>query len=149
MKTRGSGHFVNVTSAASLVGFRAALAYGSARWAVRGFSQYLRADLASLGIGVTLINAAEISDTDYFKNAEGKAGSESQSRIPWLFQSGIVRALSFTSQQTAVASLRAVEQGVHEAFIPFHLLVGVDWINRVMPDLMHGLLRLGSNGKRQ
>lgn len=148
MTTRGSGHIVNITSAASLAGFRGAISYGTARWAMRGFSQYLRADLANLGIGVTLINAAEIGDTAYFSNQEGKAGQASQARIPWLFSSSLVKQLSYNSQQTATAALRAVEQGTHEAMIPLQLLVGVDWINRVMPDLLHFALRIGSAGRR-
>jgi uncharacterized protein len=148
MIARGSGHIVNVTSAASLAGFRGAISYGTARWAMRGFSQYLRADLADLGIGVTLINAAEIGDTAYFNNAEGKAGQASHERIPSLFRLGVVQLLSYNSQQTATASLRAVEQGTHEATIPLHLLAGVDWINRLMPDLFHFMLRMGSAGRR-
>ena len=148
MAARGSGHIVNVTSAASLAGFRGAVSYGTARWAMRGFSQYLRADLQKLGVGVTLINAAEIGDTAYFSDNAGKAGQESHQRIPSLFQLGLVKRLSYNSQQTATAALRAVEQGTHEALIPFHLLVGVDWINRVVPDVFHALLRLGPAGRR-
>jgi short-subunit dehydrogenase len=148
MAARGSGHIVNVTSAASLVGFRGAVSYGTARWAMRGFSQYLRADLAKLGIGVTLINAAEIGDTEYFSNEAGKAGGQSHQRIPSLFQLSLIQRLSYTSQQTATAALRAVEQGTHEALIPFHLLFGVDWLNRVLPDVFHALLRLGPAGRR-
>ena len=103
MMARRSGHFVNITSAASVVGFRAAISYGTARWAMRGFSQYLRADVADCNIGVTLINAAEIGDTEYFSNTAGKAGDTSHQRIPLLFQLGLVKALSYNSQQTAVA----------------------------------------------
>ncbi|EGB09365.1 hypothetical protein AURANDRAFT_6707, partial [Aureococcus anophagefferens] len=54
-------HVVNVTSAASEVGFRGAVGYATARWAMRGFSRMLAQDLKQLGIGVTHLNAAEIS----------------------------------------------------------------------------------------
>ena len=64
-------HVVNVTSAASEVGFRGAVGYATARWAMRGFSRMLAQDLKQLGIGVTHLNAAEISGTSYFSDAPG------------------------------------------------------------------------------
>ena len=77
-------HVVNVTSAASEVGFRGAVGYATARWAVRGFSRMLAQDLKQLGIGVTHLNAAEISGTSYFSDAPGKAGARAakESEIP-------------------------------------------------------------------
>uniref|UniRef100_A0A7S2TZK3 Ketoreductase domain-containing protein n=1 Tax=Lotharella oceanica TaxID=641309 RepID=A0A7S2TZK3_9EUKA len=58
------GHVLNVTSAASHGGIRGAVGYATARWAMRGFSRNLQQDLRELGIGVTLLNAAEIVGTE-------------------------------------------------------------------------------------
>lgn len=148
MAKRGRGHVMNVTSAASLQGFRGAVVYGTARWAVRGFSLFSRADLAELGIGVTLLNAAEVADTAYFSDAEGKAGSSSHAKIPWLFQLPMVGWMSYDSSETSKAAWAAVESGEYEALVPVWLVAPMALIGRVLPGFLHALLRLGPNGRR-
>lgn len=148
MAERGSGHVLNVTSAASVVGFRGAVTYGTARWAMRGFSQYLRADLAEQGIGVSLLNAAEITGTSYFDNAPGKAGSSSHDRIPWLFHLPIVTAFSGDTHAVARSALSGVERGTHEILFPAILMVPTKLIADLFPELLHASLRLGPNGRR-
>ncbi len=146
MAERGSGHVLNVTSASSIAGFRAAATYGSSRWAMRGLSQYLRADLAEMGIGVTLLNAGEIADTAYF-SAEN-AGAESHGNIPWLFLLPPVRALSYNTARVARVALYAVESGTHESLVPLHLLGPSKLLSDLLPDVLHYSLRLGPNGRR-
>lgn len=55
MRRRGAGHVVNVASAAGLVGFAPLLAYSTSKFAVVGFSQALRAELAPHGVGVSVV----------------------------------------------------------------------------------------------
>lgn len=145
---RGSGHVLNVTSLASLGGYRAAVTYGTARWAIRGFSQYLRADVADLGIGVTLLNAAEITGTSYFDNAPGKAGAESHARLPTLFQLPVVTAFSGDTRSTAKDALNGVEGGTHEVLSPALLTVPAKLFADLFPEAMHHALRFGPNGRR-
>jgi len=146
MLARGSGHVLNVTSLASLGGFRAAVGYGTARWAVRGFSQNLRADLHDAGIGVTLLNAAEIGDTAYF--AADNAGAASHARIPWLFQLPLVRLLSKDSARTASEGLDGIESGTHEVLSPWYMAAPTKLMVDVFPELFHALLRQGESGRR-
>lgn len=148
MAERGSGHIVNVTSVSSLAGFRAAVTYGTARWAMRGFSQYLRADVVDLGIGVTLFNAAEIAGTSYFDNAEGKAGAESHSRIPTLFQTPLVTMFTTDAAQSARVCLAGVETGIHEILHPYVLAVPTLVFVGLLPDAFHHVIRFGSAGRR-
>lgn len=148
MVERGSGHVVNVTSAASIAAFRGAVTYGASRWAVRGYSRYLRADLSDRGVGVTLLNAAEIEDTAYFSDAPGKAGAISRSRIPALFQLGVVRWASYDAAATARAGLDAVERGTHEALVPIGLVTPVRLLAGALPDAVDGLLAMGSAARR-
>ena len=54
MLRRNTGHIVNVSSVGSRFVWPGATAYIAARWAVRGFTEALRADLAGTKIGVTL-----------------------------------------------------------------------------------------------
>jgi NAD(P)-dependent dehydrogenase (short-subunit alcohol dehydrogenase family) len=55
MRTRGSGHVINVTSMTGLVGNPGAGYYAASKFAVEGLSEALRKELAPLGIRVTLI----------------------------------------------------------------------------------------------
>jgi len=141
-------HIVNVTSATSQVGFQGAVGYGAARWAMRGFSRYLARDVKDLGIGVTLLNASEISDTAYFTNAPGKAGKESHNNIPTMFAIIPKLGLKLTSADVAVATIGAVEQGWKEVHVPGYLILGFKMVNDIAPDFAEFLISLGPNGSR-
>jgi NADP-dependent 3-hydroxy acid dehydrogenase YdfG len=53
-----TGHIVNISSLGSRFVWRGPAAYLAAPWAVRGFTEALRADLDGTGIGVTLYESA-------------------------------------------------------------------------------------------
>ncbi|GAB4150422.1 MAG: SDR family oxidoreductase [Candidatus Promineifilaceae bacterium] len=108
MLARNSGHILNVTSVASYAAWPGATGYIAARWAMRGFTLGLRADLHRTRIGVTLFAAGKV-DTPYFTRNPG-----SEERIPGL--SRIVPTLS--SAQVAAAIVRAVQQERHEVIVP-------------------------------
>lgn len=55
MRKQGRGRIVNVASAAGEVGFSSLLAYTTAKFAVVGFSQALRAELEAGGVGVSVV----------------------------------------------------------------------------------------------
>jgi 3-dehydrosphinganine reductase len=55
MLQRGSGHIVNICSEAAFMGVYGYTAYGDAKYAVRGFSDALRAEMKPLGIGVSIV----------------------------------------------------------------------------------------------
>ena len=109
MLARRSGHVVNVTSPASYFSFAGAAAYDAARWAMRGFSGALRADLRGTGIGVTLLVAAKVSST-YWENNPG-----SEARVPGI--SALYPTL--TPEEVGRAILRAVERRRAVVAVPF------------------------------
>jgi short-subunit dehydrogenase len=76
MTVRGSGHIVNLTSDASFLPKGNALAYSAARYALRGFSEALRADLVDTGVSVSLAVFGKVAST-YWENNPG-----SEERIP-------------------------------------------------------------------
>ncbi len=76
MLKRNSGHIVNISSVASRFVWPGATAYIAARWAVKGFTEALRSDLADTGIGVTLYESAAVK-SNYWEHNPG-----SQERIP-------------------------------------------------------------------
>ncbi len=55
MIARGSGHIVNISSLAAALGIYGYTAYAPSKFAVRGFSEALRAELKPLGIIVSLV----------------------------------------------------------------------------------------------
>jgi short-subunit dehydrogenase len=122
MRRRGSGHIVNVTSAAAYVGMRGATGYSAARWAVRGFTAALRSDLAGSGIGVTLIAPGKVA-TPYFEHNPG-----SEERIP-----AITRLYpTLTVEQVARSVVRAVERRRREVVEPFLLRLTLV-LHRIVP----------------
>jgi 3-dehydrosphinganine reductase len=54
MIARGSGHIVNLSSGAGYLGVFGYTAYGATKYAVRGFSDALRAEMKPLGIRVSI-----------------------------------------------------------------------------------------------
>jgi short-subunit dehydrogenase len=76
MRTRNSGHIVNVSSVASRFVWPGATAYIAARWAIRGLTEALRADLYGSHIGVTLYESGAV-ETPYWAHNPG-----SRERIP-------------------------------------------------------------------
>jgi 3-dehydrosphinganine reductase len=55
MLERGSGHIVNIASGAGFIGLFGYTAYGATKYAIRGFSDVLRAEVKPLGIHVSVV----------------------------------------------------------------------------------------------
>lgn len=108
MLARRFGWIVNITTPVAYVPWAGAIGYAGARWAVRGFTEALRADLRGTGIGVSLVVPGKVS-SDYFAHNPG-----AEQRIPWI--SRLVRTL--TPEQTANAIADAVEHERGEVFAP-------------------------------
>src|SRR5262249_44223087 len=68
MRARNSGHIVNISSVGSRFAWPGATAYIAARWAIRGLTQALRADLHGCRVGVTLYESAEIESPYWARN---------------------------------------------------------------------------------
>jgi uncharacterized protein len=111
MLRRKSGHIVNVTSMASFVSWPGAAGYTAARWAMRGFTEALRAELYGTGINVTLLIPGYVR-TAYFEHNPG-----AEERIPKMARS----IPDLTAEQVADAMVRGVEQNRREIVIPFRL----------------------------
>lgn len=129
MRARGSGHIVNMSSVVGYVGIPGAAGYATARWAMRGFTEALRADLAGTGIGVTLIAPGKV-DSPFFAHNPG-----SEERIPGIAR--LYRTLS--TEEVAAAVVRAVERNQREVVMPALLKLTI-LTHRVLPRLVQGLL---------
>jgi short-subunit dehydrogenase len=106
---RNSGHFVFISSVGSRIVWPGATAYLAARWAVRGFSKALRADLDGTGIGVTLYESGVVT-SDYWKNNPG-----SRERVPRMGK----LVPEVTPEQAANAIVNGVQRNRRHVVIPF------------------------------
>jgi 3-dehydrosphinganine reductase len=99
MIERGSGYIVNISSMAGFLGVFGYTAYGASKYAVRGFSDSLRAEMKPHGIGVTVVfppdtDTPQLAYERKFKPAEtkeltGSSGMMSPERVAKSILSGI------------------------------------------------------------
>jgi NAD(P)-dependent dehydrogenase (short-subunit alcohol dehydrogenase family) len=68
MRARKSGHILHVSSVGGRMGSPGLAAYQSAKWAVGGFTEVLRAELAPIGIHVTALEPGGMA-TNWAKEA--------------------------------------------------------------------------------
>ncbi len=136
MILRGSGHIVNVTSPAAYVPWPGATGYSAARWAVRGFTEALRADLRGTGVEVTLFTPGKVS-SPYFEHNPG-----AEERIPSIAR--LYRTL--TPQEAAEALVSGVERGARQVVTPALLRLTV-WLHRFWPGVVSSLV-VRSGAKR-
>lgn len=130
MLARGSGRIVNVNSPVSKLTWPGATGYAAARWALRGFTEALRQELAATGVGVTHFVAGKTSSAYFIHNP----GAEE--RIPTI--SKVIPTL--TPDEAAAALVGAVHRDADEAVVP--LMLRLFWISeRWAPSLTAWLTR--------
>ena len=100
MRRRGTGHIVNVTSIGSFLVWPSAAAYISARWAMRGFNEALRAEVYGSRIGVSLVGFAQVSSS-FWEHNPG-----SWERLP----AAAHRLRTLTPDDAAAAIVEAIEK---------------------------------------
>jgi len=113
MRVRNSGHIVNISSVGSRFVWPGATAYIAARWAIRGLTQALRADLHDYRIGVTLYESAEV-ESPYWAHNPG-----SRERIPKI--ASIIPALK--PEEVGKAVVAGVRANKRLIVIPFMMKV--------------------------
>ncbi len=111
MLKRKSGHIVNIASFACLYGMPSTTGFTAARWAIRGFTEALRAELYGSGINVTLYISTVVR-TPYFEHNPG-----SEERLPKMSK----YFPELTAEQAADAIVRGVQQNKQEIVVPFML----------------------------
>ena len=115
MLARGSGCIVSVNSPAAYVPWPGATGYAAARWALRGLTQALRADLAGSGVGVMEVLAGE-TESPYWEHNPG-----ARERLP-----RISRFLGrVTPEQVARAIVNGIERDRNSVIIPFLVRVAI------------------------
>lgn len=134
LRTRPAAHIVNLASEAGLAGMPWQSMYCASKFAVRGFSEALRAELAASGIGVTCVLPGAAA-TDILASAPSTDPATTD-RLSRLLQS---RAMS--PRRVARKIVRGVRRNRAE------VIAGIDgwllhWGTRAVPGLVRQLMRV-------
>jgi NAD(P)-dependent dehydrogenase (short-subunit alcohol dehydrogenase family) len=129
MLARGTGQIVVINSPASRAAWPGATGYTAARWALRGFTQALRADLHGTGLTVTSVIPGRVL-SPYFDHNPGTL--ERGPRIARLIP-------NLTTEQAAAGVLWATAHNRREHVLPGMLRVFYA-LHTLAPGLMEGLL---------
>lgn len=113
---------VNISSIAGKRGIPARSEYSASKFAVQGFSEALRAELAKDGIDVLLV-CPGLTNTNFSQNM-----LEQKARVAYDHLRGM------TPEEVADATLRAIEKGTREKLLTLQGKLIV-WINRFFPRL--------------
>jgi short-subunit dehydrogenase len=129
MLRRNTGHFVNVSSVGSRFVWPGATAYIAARWAVRGFTEALRADLAGTGIGVTLFESGVVRSPYWEHNPESLERVPKMGRlVPELAPETVARAI-----------VKGIEREQKLVVVPFMMKLTY-WQHAVFPGVVQWLM---------
>jgi uncharacterized protein len=138
MLERGSGTIVNVTSLAAFMPWPGATAYTAARWAMRGLTEALRADLHETPVHVMLATFAKVA-SPYWQHNPGAADRVpgAQAMIPVL-----------TSDQAGEAIVRGLRRDRSRVTSPWMLSV-VLALNYLFPPISRWIVhRTGYHRRR-
>ena len=137
MLTKDEGRILNINTPVAFSPWPGALGYATARYALRGFSEALQADLHGTGIRVTTLYPGKVK-TPYFEHNVG-----AEDRIPSIAK--IIPTL--TSEQSGEWIAKMAERGPREAYTPFGVRL-IAWQARWFPRLTAWLIiRTGASRK--
>lgn len=131
MRKRRRGAVVNVASASGMVGFSSMTAYSTAKFAVVGLSQAMRAEYYDDGVVVSVV-CPGLVDTSIWDNEDLSAEQKSEVAAI-LGQRGIAPA------KVGEAILMAAEKG--RAIVPVGVdAQALDWMSRLIPSKASSLI---------
>jgi short-subunit dehydrogenase len=128
--SRESGHKPMIVNISSILGHRGVphnSEYSASKFAVHGFSEALRSELAASGIDVLIVSPGT-TETEFFDSVLEKTGA------PQWPKHGAV-----TAAQVAAATVRAIRRGNHE-IIPYRWGKVLVALNRLSPWLVDKLM---------
>lgn len=135
LKARPEAHVVNLSSLFGLIGLPSQIPYCASKFAVRGLSEGLWAELKASRVGVTSVHPGGIQ-TNIVRAARG-ASDEERARTQELFD-----ARGMPPEKAAARILRAVERNQLRLRIAPETVV-IDWIKRLFPSGIHRLVEIG------
>lgn len=140
MRRRGQGRIVNITSIGGKVAFPHLLPYTASKFALVGFSEGLRAELAKDGISVTTV-VPNLMRTGSPRNAEFKGNYERE--YAWFTITDSLPGASIRAERAARQIVRACQNGESEVVLGLPAKLAVI-ANGVAPGLLGDLLAAGN-----
>jgi NAD(P)-dependent dehydrogenase (short-subunit alcohol dehydrogenase family) len=138
MRSRREGRIVNITSIGGKLGIPHLLPYSASKFAAVGFSQGLRAELASDGVKVvTVVPGLMRTGSPRHAIFRGKHRAE----YAWFSIADSLPGLSISAESAARRILSAARRGDAEVLFPLTARAAAV-INAVAPDLTAGALSL-------
>lgn len=132
MLAKRAGMILNVNSPVAIMAWSGATGYAASRWALRGFTQALRADLKGTGVLVSQVVLGE-TDSNYFDANPG-----ARARLP-----AISKLLPILQpDQAAKHIFRAIRRDKKEYTAPF-LLSFTRVLLAVFPGIVKAIVRAG------
>lgn len=138
------GHVVNVSSLFGLIGPAGQSAYSSSKFAIRGFSEVLRHELAPLGVGVTTVHPGGIK-TRIAETARVAASATAEQEAAG--KKTFEKLLTFPADKAAHQILRGVERRKPRVLIAISAVVP-DLFARLSPAHYGALLNLVMPAKK-
>jgi len=131
LQKAGEGHIVNISSMFGLIGLPTQASYCATKFAVRGFSESIRAELAEQNIGVTSVHPGGIN-TNIVKSSRMSSDANSEK----LKQKAVKFFETKTLPPSAVADaiVRAIEKNEARALVARETYV-TDYLKRLFPVL--------------
>ena len=149
LQRQGGGHIVNISSLAGIISTPGMVSYGTTKFAVRGFSESLRAELAPHGIGVTSVHPGMIR-TNIAKVSRCSDSAMQQRMVEWFERWGrppelvankIVRAIE-TNRMRVLVTPETYVMDLFKRATPA-------LAERVSGTLMHRLRNVVNPGRQQ
>jgi NAD(P)-dependent dehydrogenase (short-subunit alcohol dehydrogenase family) len=140
MRRRGRGRIVNITSIGGKVAFPHLLPYTASKFALVGFSEGLRGELAKDGIWVTTV-VPNLMRTGSPRDAEFKGNDEQE--YDWFTITDSLPGASLRAERAARQIVRACQNGESEVVLGLPAKLAVI-ANGIAPGLLGDLLAAGN-----
>jgi short-subunit dehydrogenase len=134
-KSTGWAHIVNVSSLFGLIGLPTQSSYCATKFAVRGFSEALWAELRDAGIGVTSVHPGGVRTN--IVRASRSADAAAKQRMVERFE-----RIATPPEKVARAILRGVERDRLRILVCPET-TATDWVKRLAPAAVHRLVAHG------
>lgn len=135
LRARPEAHIVNVSSLFGIIGLPTQSSYCATKFAVRGFSEALWAELADSGIGVTVVHPGGVK-TNIVQASRTADAALKQATIARFDRHAVA------PERAAERIVRGVERGEMRVRVCRETYVA-DWAKRLFPVAVHRLVRRG------
>ena len=127
MLQQPEAQIVTICSSFGLLGFAGKTGYSASKFAVRGFSEALRMELATTSVGVTVVYPGPVQ-TNLLR--DGRVASETQRQA----EAEFLASRAIPAERVAASVLRGVSKNAARVRLSLDY-AAIDWLTRLAPTL--------------